>query len=456
MTHLLIIGGSDAGISAALRARELDSTVDVTVVLSDSFPNYSICGLPFFLSGEVSDWRHLAHRTVEEISREGIQLLLNHTAQAIDPTQKVVTVVDPEGQSQALTYDQLVIATGAVPVQPRIKGLGLPGVYPLHSMGDSFAVHQHLSIHAPQSAVIIGGGYIGLEMADALTHQGLAVTLVEHSASVLKTVDPSLGQVVSAELQHHGVKVVTGVKIDAIEQTGTQLAIKGSQDFHTTTDLVLVAVGVQPLSDVAKTAGVATGVRGAIRVSRMMETNVPGIYAAGDCVETWHRLLNQPTYLPLGTTAHKQGRIAGENAVGGQQEFAGSLGTQVVKVFDLAIARTGLRDSEAADTGLDPVTVELKTWDHKIYYPGAHELWIRVTGERQTGRMLGAQIVGHYRAEVAKRIDIFATALFHGMKIDELNNLDLSYTPPFSSPWDPVQTSAQAWVKAQEQAVETI
>jgi len=449
MTRLLIIGGSDAGISAALRAKELDKSVNVTVVVADSFPNYSICGIPFYLSGEVPDWRNLAHRTAEEIAETGINLLLNHTAQSVAPAKKSILVVDRQGQVQWLSYDKLVIGTGAVPVKPPIQGLDLPGVFLLHSMEDTFAVHQYLTTYLPQSAVIVGGGYIGLEMADALTHRGIAITVVEHSPTVMKTVDPSLGQVIGEELQRHGVEVFNSVKIDAIEQKGTQLAVSGSGGFYKTTDMVVVAVGVRPLTDLAESAGLKTGIRGAIQVNRKMETNVSDIYAAGDCVETWHRLLNQYTYLPLGTTAHKQGRIAGENAVGGEREFAGSLGTQVVKVFDLAIARTGLRDSEALSVGLAPVTVELDTWDHKVYYPGAHRLKIHVTGDYHSGRLLGAQILGHYQAEVAKRIDIFATALFHGMMVEELNDLDLSYTPPFSSPWDPVQMSAQAWAKSQ-------
>ncbi|MBW4626518.1 MAG: FAD-dependent oxidoreductase [Brasilonema octagenarum HA4186-MV1] len=449
MTHLLIIGGSDAGISAALRARELDSKVDVTVVVADSFPNYSICGIPFYLSGEVPDWRNLAHRTAEEITQTGINLLLNHTAQTVDSAKKSVEIVDQQGQVQWLTYDKLIVGTGAVPVKPVIEGLELPGVFLLHSMEDTFAVHQHLTNHAPQSVVIVGGGYIGLEMADALTHRGIAVTVVEHSATVMKTVDPSLGLLIGSELQRHTVEVINSVEIETIEQKGTQLVVSGSGGFHKITDMVLVAVGVRPLTDLAESAGLKTGQRGAIQVNRKMETNVPDIYAAGDCVETWHRLLDGYTYLPLGTTAHKQGRVAGENAVGGDLEFAGSLGTQVVKVFDLAVARTGLRDAEAQSAGFNPVTVEMDTWDHKVYYPGAHKLRMSVTGDAQNGRLLGAQMVGHYQAEVAKRIDIFATALFHGMKVDELNELDLSYTPPLSSPWDPVQMSAQAWVKEQ-------
>ena len=447
MNRLVIIGGSDAGISAALRAREVDPSAEVTVVVSDSFPNYSICGLPFYLSGEVPDWHWLAHRTAEEIAGVGVHLLLDHTAQVIDPVEHVVTVVAQGGQADQLRYDRLVIATGAVPVRPPIAGLDLPGAYLLRSMEDSFAVHAHLEAQALRSAVIIGGGYIGLEMADALTHRGLSVTVVEHGASVLKNFDTSLGQHVAAELRRHGVQVVSGVRIEDIVQEGAQLRVGGSEGFSTSTDLVLIGVGVQPVTDLAELAGVTLGVRNAIRVSHAMETNVPDIYAAGDCVETWHHLLGRPTYLPLGTTANKQGRIAGENAVGGRREFAGTLGTQVVKVFEVAAARTGLRDTEAVEVGFDPLTVESTCWDHKVYYPGAHELRIRVTGDRKTGRLLGAQMIGHRHGEVAKRIDVFATALFHGMCIDDLNALDLSYTPPLSSPWDPVQMSAQAWVK---------
>ena len=213
-------------------------------------------------------------------------------------------------------------------------------------------------------------------------------------------------------------------------------------------DMVLVATGVRPETTLAASAGVELGRWGAIRVNKAMETNVPHIYAAGDCVETWHHVLDQYVYLPLGSTAHKQGRVAGENAAGGHREFAGTLGTQAVKVFDLVAARTGLRDAEAAAAGFDPLTVEIETWDHKVYYPGATRMHVRITGDRQTGRLLGAQIVGHRGAEVSKRVDVFATALFHKMKIDALNDVDLSYTPPLSSPWDPVQMSAQAWVKA--------
>jgi NADPH-dependent 2,4-dienoyl-CoA reductase/sulfur reductase-like enzyme len=265
---------------------------------------------------------------------------------------------------------------------------------------------------------------------------------------LLKTIDPGFGKLVGAELQCHGIRVETNVRVERIDREDTRLQVIGSNQFHTITDLVLVGVGVEPNSALARVAGIEVGERGAIHVNRRMETNLPDIYAAGDCVETWHRVLNRATYLPLGSTAHKQGRIAGENAVGGGCEFAGTLGTQVVKVFDLVIARTGLRDDEAVRAGFDPFTVESTTWDHKVYYPEAHEVRFRVTGDRKTGRLLGAQMIGHVRSEIAKRIDIFATALFHSMRVEELNDLDLSYTPPLSSPWDPVQMSAQTWMKA--------
>jgi NADPH-dependent 2,4-dienoyl-CoA reductase/sulfur reductase-like enzyme len=438
--RFLIIGGSDAGISAALRARELDNSASITVVLADGYPNFSICGLPFFLSGETPDWQQLAHRT----EFEGIELLLWHTAVAIDPTAHTVEVVDREERRKTLPYDQLLIATGAGPLLPEIPGIDLPGVCTLHTMDDSFVVHKRLMEANPHSAIIIGAGYIGVEMADALVHRGLQVTLVGRTKSVLATVDPGLGDVIGDELRRHKVEVKTNVEVTAIESSNC-LRVSGTNGFEQSADLVLVAAGVKPASRLALQSGISTGQKGAIQVDTSMRTNIPDIYAAGDCVETWHRVLQQYKYLPLGTTSHKQGRIAGENAVGGNKHFAGCVGTQVVKVFDLAAARTGLLEHEAQAAGLDPLTVETKASDHKGYYPGAHELRIRVTGDAGTGRLLGAQIVGHWRSEVAKRIDIFAAALFHGMSVEDFNDLDLSYTPPLSSPWDPVQIAAQAW-----------
>jgi NADPH-dependent 2,4-dienoyl-CoA reductase/sulfur reductase-like enzyme len=442
--RLLVIGGSDAGIATALRARELDPSVEVTVVVADAFPNFSICGLPYFLSGDVSDWRDLAHRTTSDLEHAGIQLLLDHTARAINPGAKQVTITNPGGGERQLGYDRLVVGTGAVPVRPPIDGLDLDGVHVLHTMADTFALHQALTAGA-RSAVIVGGGYIGLEMAEAFTARGLAVTLIEQAPAVMPTVDVELGRLLGEELDRHGVQVVNDVIVKAISGDAGQLTVAGEPDFAATADVVLVVVGVRPDTDLAVVARVETGVRGAIRVDRRMRTNLADVLAAGDCVETYHRLLDAPAYLPLGTTAHKQGRVAGETAVGGDREFAGSLGTQVVKVFDLAVARTGLRDEEATMAGFDPFTVGSVQFDHKAYYPGAHQLHLRITGDRVSGRLLGTQLLGHHDAEVAKRIDTPANALFHGMTVDGLSDLDLSYTPPFGSPWDAIQLAAQAW-----------
>lgn len=439
--RLIIIGGSDAGISAALRAHEIDRFADITVLLADTFPNYSICGLPFYLSGETPDWRQLAHRT----EFEGIELLLNHRVQSFDHSRRQVFALDDAGREQRMPYDRLLIATGARPAIPPIPGMDQPGVYPLHTMENSFRIKQYLEDLQPRSVVIVGSGYIGLEMADALTHQGLKVALIGRSKTALPTLDPGFGRILEQTLRSRGVRVESGCEVQAIVPDRGRFHVLGSHDVNISAELVLLAMGVKPNAEIGKQAGVETGIKGALCVNRRMETCIPNVYAAGDCAETWHRLLEDYTYLPLGTTSHKQGRVAGENAVGGCREFQGSLGTQVVKVFDLVAARTGLRDDEAEKAGFQPLTAESVHFDHKAYYPGAQRLTFGVTGDRGTGRLLGAQLLGPWQSEVAKRIDVYATALFHGMKVEVLNDLDLSYTPPLGSPWDALQMAAQAW-----------
>ena len=456
--HLVMIGGSDAGISAALRARELDPAAEVSVVVADAYPNFSICGIPYYVSGEVTHWRNLAHRTTADLEATGMNLRLDTTARRIDVSGRKLLVTGLGGHEELLAYDKLVIGTGAVPVRPPIGGLEAlgpaDGVHLLHSMGDTFAVVRTLEEKAPGTAVIVGAGYIGLEMADALTIRGLHVVQMEQLPEVLPTVDPPLGHLVHAQLAGRGVEVLTGTTVREITRTGggaggLQVEATAADGTAVTrqADMVLVVVGVRPDTTLAASAGAALGARGAIAVDRGMRTNLPDVYAAGDCVVTWHRLLGE-TYLPLGTTAHKQGRVAGENALGGHREFAGSLGTQVVKIFDQAAARTGLRDHEAAAAGFDPVTVGSEADDHKAYYPGSHRITMRFTGDRGSGQLLGVQLFGHLHAEIAKRIDIAATAIFHAMTVDGLSDLDLSYTPPLGSPWEAIQIGAQAWTRA--------
>ena len=459
--HLVAIGGSDAGISAALRAREWDPGCEVTVVLADAYPNFSICGIPYYVSGEVPHWRNLAHRTIADLEAAGMALRLDATARRIDVAGRKLLVTGADGREELLAYDQLVIGTGAVPVRPPIAGLAGPGalgaadgVHLLHSMGDTFALMRTLAETSPGRAVIVGAGYIGLEMADALTIRGLTVTQMEQLPEVLPTVDPELGALVHAELAGRGVEVLTGTAVRAIStappggpgRLRVEAVTAAGEPVTRLADLVLVVVGVRPEVSLAAGAGAGLGARGAIAVDRQMRTGLPEVYAAGDCVITHHRLLGE-TYLPLGTTAHKQGRVAGENAAGGNREFAGSLGTQVVKIFDQAAARTGLRDHEARAAGYDPVSVASEADDHKAYYPGSHRIHMRFTGDRRTGRLLGVQLFGHRHAEIAKRIDIAATAIFHAMTVEAISDLDLSYTPPLGSPWDAIQAGAQAWTR---------
>ncbi|CAN2536168.1 NADH+oxidase [Methylocapsa aurea] len=409
--HLLIIGGSDAGVSAALRAHELDANVEVTMVVADDYPNFSICGLPYFLSGETPDWRDLAHRK----EFPGINVLRRHVAEGIDAGNKTVLIRSASGE-KVHRYDRLVVATGAEPIRPTLPGSDLDGVFVLHGMDDSFAVHRYLADRAPKKAVLVGAGYIGLEMADALTQRGLEVILLGRSPSVLPTVDPALGRVVEEELTRHGVRVFTGVSAHAIEENSENAAarfhvVDSNGDRHLA-DMIIFAVGVRPNTELAARAGATLGINGAISVTRQMSTNLPAVYAAGDCVETYHRLLDRETYISLGTIAHKQGRIAGENAIGGDRQFAGAAGTQSIKVFELAIARTGLLDHEARSGNFDPLTISIEANDHNAYYPGAVPLSVRMSGDRSTGALLGAQILGSRKAEISKRIDIVAAAIF--------------------------------------------
>jgi NADPH-dependent 2,4-dienoyl-CoA reductase/sulfur reductase-like enzyme len=415
----------------------------VTVLVADAYPNYSICGLPYFLGGEVTDWRALAHRSREELESSGMQLLLDHRAVALDAHAKRLTFSRPDGSAGELDYDRLVVGTGALPVRPPIDGLSLPGVHQLHTMDDAFTLDR--AVAGAASAVIVGAGYIGLECAEALRHRGLSVTVVERLPEVLPTVDADLGGLIRGELMRNDVDVLLGTTVHSIESSNGRLRVRGDAELDRLADVVLVSVGVRPDVALAADAGARLGAGDALAVQRTMATSLPDVWAAGDCAETHHALTERTSYLPLGTTAHKQGRIAGENALGGTRRFAGSFGTQVVRVFDLAAARTGLRDEEASAAGFDPLTVAAAAPDHKPYYPGAQGIEMRWTADRGTGRLLGCQLVGHVEAQVAKRIDVPAAALHAGWTIDAINDLDLSYTPPFGSPWDALQVGAQAW-----------
>ncbi|WP_248704884.1 FAD-dependent oxidoreductase [Curtobacterium sp. MWU13-2055] len=448
MTHLLAVGGSDAGIAAALRARELDPSTDVTVVLADEFPNFSICGIPYWVSGDVATEASLAHRTRADLEAAGMTVRSSTWASAVDVDRRRLSVTGAAGDEE-IAYDELLIGTGAEPVRPAGVPFGEPGIHLLHSMTDAEQVVAALELLPAGSRVaVVGAGYIGLEMTEGLVARGFDTTLIQRGPEVLSTLDPELGSLVTAEVRRHGATVLTGSTVTAITPAGGgqwRVATSStSGDAEGTFALVVVCVGVRPVTDLAIAAGVQLGQAGAIVVDTSMRTGVPHVWAAGDCVVTHHRLLGT-TWLPLGTTAHKQGRVAGENMLGGSKVFAGSVGTQVVKVFDLVAARTGLRQHETDPLNVSPLTRVTVADDHKRYYPGAVPLTISVTGDQSTGRLLGAQIVGARAAEISKRIDTFATALHAELTVDDVIDLDLSYTPPLGSPWDAVQVAAQGW-----------
>ena len=439
-TEMLIIGGSDAGISAALRARELNAMIKITMILADEFPNLSICGIPYAVSKEVTQWQNLAHRTVDDLKAYDIDFYMNTWATAIDAEKHTVTALRGDDQ-MTFTYDKLMVGTGAVPKELPIAGEGA-GIHVLHTMGDFFDIEAQLVQHQPKRAAIVGAGYVGIEMAEALTRRDVSVTLVQRGAEVLSTVEPDLGAFVHDTLTDNGVTVLTDETITEIQATEAGYRLIGSTT-DDAFDFVLVVVGVRPNSELLVNAGATVTDQNAVVVDDQMRTNLPDVYAAGDLVQTKHRLLGA-TYLPLGTTAHKQGRVAGANIVGRESHFAGIIGSQVLRAFDVIVARTGLLPNEATVAGFTPITTTAVVDDHKGYFPGAEKMTIRVTADKESHKILGAQLVGKYGSEVAKRADVFATAIYNGMTVEAFSDLDLTYSPVVGAPWDAVQAAVQA------------
>ncbi len=443
--RVIVVGGSDGGVMAALWAKITNPEVSVEMIVRDAFVNYSVCGAPFYLGGEVREFSSLAHRSLDDIAQAGIQVHLNAYAEDIDAHAAVLSV-RTGGTLQKMAYDELIVATGAQANRPNLPGIGLPGVFTLHDMVDTQEIERYIAQHSPRCACVIGAGYIGLEMVEALSRRGMRVTLIEKITQILPTVDETLARRLTQRLDSAGIIVRVGTGVSAVQAQGDALTVECDRGASVMADLVIVAVGVHPSSRLAETASAKLDRRGAVVVNRRMESSVPHVYAAGDGVSTWHRMLGS-SYLPLGTTAHKQGRVAGINAAGGDAIFEGVVGTQVVKVFDHVVARTGLKDAEAVAAGFVPLTVESEVPDHKAYYPSAHPLWIRITADRNTTRLLGAQILGTFGTEVSKRIDLLALGLWQEVRVADILSWDLSYTPPLSSPYDPVQMAAAHWLE---------
>ena len=440
---VLIIGGSDTGISTALRIRELDENIKPLVIADNNYPNFSICGIPFYVGGEVKHWQDLAHRTADDIRSKGIDLMLNTKVTVIKPESKQIIVQNNNGEEQTLGYDKLVLGTGAKSVTPPIKGLDLEGVFKMRWMKDCRNFDQYLKQKQPKKGVIIGGGYVGLEMAEAMKNRGLDVTLLELEETILNTVDKPLRKKVKQRLSAQGIKINTGTMVQEIIKQENKLLVTAKGNFEIKADVVVVSAGARPNTGLGQKIGLETGLNQAYKVNQKMETSLSDIYAGGDCTETLNQITGNYTYYALGTVAHKEGRIIGSNICGLERKFDGSLGTQSIKLFDTVVARTGFNEQEARENDFDPITVEITVHDHKVYYPPSYDTIVRVTADKKTGRILGAQILGNINAEISKRIDIFAAAIYNKMDYKNFNQLDLSYTPPLSSPWDPVQQAVQ-------------
>ncbi len=442
VASVVVIGGGAAGMSAASRVRRLQPEWPITVLERGDYVSFILCGLPYYVQELVESENRLIVYTPEFFrTQRNIDVRTRHEVRRIDTASRLVEAVNLDsGASESFHYDRLVIAAGAEPVRPRIDGLELEGVFTLHSIPSGVAVRSFLRSQRVRRAVIIGAGYVGLEMTEALRNVGADVTLVEASEGVLPGGEPEIAALVDEELRNQGVDARTGQLATALEGDGRVRQVVIS-DGGVEADLVVLAVGVRPAVRMAGEAGIDVGPTGAIATDSRMATSVPDVYAAGDCTEAHHRLTGKPAYVPLGTTANKQGRVAGINAAGGSAEFAGIVGTAGLKVFDLEVARTGLTEAQARDARLDPVSAVIRFPSHSTYYPGARELVVKMVADGGSGLVLGAQMCGP--EGVAKRIDTVAAALYARMSVADIESLDLTYAPPFATAWEGIQLAAQ-------------
>lgn len=445
--RIVVVGGVAAGMSAASQARRRDPGCEVVVLERGHDISYSACGMPYNIGDPARGLDDLVILSAEDArSARGIDVRTRHAAQALDVSRRVVQVTDLDaGRDYALDWDALVIASGATAVRPAVPGLDLAGVFVLRDLADARHVKGYLADVKVSSAVVVGAGYIGIEMADVLHGLGISVSILERADQVLPGFAPAIVEVATNELERHGVRVQTGANLQRVQRDGADLRVESDRGVIGA-QLVIVAVGVRPEVTLARQAGIALGASGAIAVDSAMRTSVPAVFAAGDCAEAHHLVLDRPSWIPLGTTANKQGKVAGANAAGANQHFGGIVGSAGFKCFDLEVARTGLGAAEIAHAGLDAVAAVSTHHTRAGSYPGDKPITTVVYAERGSGRLLGAQMTGG--EAVAKRIDVFATALHARMTLEQVEALDLTYAPPFAPVYDPILIAASVGVKA--------
>lgn len=446
--RLVVIGGDAAGMSAASQARRRRPAEEMRIVAFERgrFTSYSACGIPYWIGDLVDGPDALVARDAATFrSGHQIDVRLRTEVVGIDTDRREVVArsLDEGGREVRERFDQLVYAAGAAPIRPPWADDVGDGVFGAQVLDDGVAVRAWLDRDPrPERAVVIGGGYIGVEMAEALVRRGLRVTLVEQAQQPMSTVDPEMGQLVRDAMGGLGIEVRTGESVTGLCSDGGRVTAVVTDATTLPTDIVLLGLGVRPNTALAREAGLPVGSTGGIVTDRQMRVpGLDGVWAAGDCVETVHLLTGERVHVPLGTHANKQGRVAGINIGGGYATFPGVLGTAATKVCDLEVARTGLSSAEAAEAGFRVVTATIESTNRAGYFPGAAPMTLRLIAERRSGRLLGAQIVG--RAEAAKRIDALAVAIWNGMTVDEMTALDLAYAPPFAPVWDPILVAAR-------------
>ena len=435
---VVIVGGVAGGATAAARIRRLDEQAEIVVFERSGYISYANCGLPYYIGGVITDKEELTLQTPESFfARFRVDMRVHHEVTAIHPERKAVTVKNLEtGEEFEALYDKLLLSPGAKPTQPRLPGMGMPQLFTLRTVEDTFAIREYIDTHRPKSAVLAGGGFIGLELAENLRALGMEVTIVQRPRQLMSPFDADMAALIHAEMRRHGVKLALGHTVEGFAEKagGVDVLLAGEAPLHA--DMVVMAIGVTPDTALAREAGLELGLKGSIAVNDRMETSAADIYAVGDAVQVKHFVTGEDALIALAGPANKQGRIAADNICGGDSRYTGSQGSSVLKVFDLTAAVTGLTEAAAAKAGIEADSVVLSPMSHAGYYPGGRVMTMKVVFEKQTYRLLGAQIIGY--EGVDKRIDVLATAIRAGMKATELKDLDLAYAPPYSSAKDPV------------------
>ena len=435
---VIIVGGVAGGATAAARIRRLDEYAEITVFEKSGYISYANCGLPYYIGDVITDSEELTLQTPESfLKRFRINMKIHHEVISIHPERKTVSVKNLEnGEIFEENYDKLILSPGAKPTQPRLPGVGIDKLFTLRTVEDTFLIKEYINKNHPKSAVLAGGGFIGLELAENLRELGMDVTIVQRPKQLMNPFDPDMASMIHSEMRKHGIKLVLGYTVEGFKEkdNGVEVLLKDNPSIHA--DMVVLAIGVTPDTALAKEAGLELGIKESIVVNDRMETSVPDIYAAGDAVQVKHYVTGNDVLISLAGPANKQGRIIADNICGGDSHYLGSQGSSVIKVFDMTAATTGINETNAKKSGLEVDTVILSPMSHAGYYPGGKVMTMKVVFEKETYRLLGAQIIGY--KGVDKRIDVLATAIHAGLKAIQLKDLDLAYAPPYSSAKDPV------------------